>query len=201
MEYIVDPKWIYVIETLSSIHFVLLLYILITAVGCLGNMIIYFYTASEQISFENWASLKSEWSVLKDTTNRLKSNIEVLFRTSQSAVEKQEITKDNFQIVHNNFIRICENIDYIKKEVDGSGQRILGVHKSLANSQKWIMFFGKLCLIGLVAQILIPSTETGYKMLIAHMATPDNLHFTIDSSKEYIDWAIHSIVNAIKEVK
>ena len=47
--------------------------------------------------------------------------------------------------------------------------------------------------IGLIIAMLLPSKETGYKMLAASMATPDNITAVGETAENIIDYIVESV--------
>lgn len=47
--------------------------------------------------------------------------------------------------------------------------------------------------IGLIISILLPSKETGYKMLAAYIATPDNIATVGETTEDIIDYIVESV--------
>lgn len=62
--------------------------------------------------------------------------------------------------------------------------------------KKWMIVSGIICVICMAAAIFIPDKKTGTEMLVARMATLDNVNWSVQQVKEIVDY----ITKAIKGI-
>lgn len=63
--------------------------------------------------------------------------------------------------------------------------------------RRLIWIFLPICIVSLLLCIFIPSRTVMFEMLVAKMATKENINLTVDSLKSVIDYIIESI-NSLK---
>lgn len=197
-EYIVNPIYIYIIEASGSIHHIADMSLFLSIIALVGISIL-LINSSTDTSDRIRDHIHWEIKLLEKEAQKTKEQ----FISIRQKIDKLK-DKDDREILdqlNKNAVTVCENFREIKNQLetrDRDIQDILSIHRLFKKAFKW---FGILLVVSIIVNIFIPSKEAGYKILLSILVTPDSLHMAIDASKEYIDWAIQSLVNSITNMR
>lgn len=197
---VINPLVIYLIEICDTVLNIIQLLIFINIVAFLMYLYVYnehilFRNSTGDISYlaRNKLAIYEAATTLKNTLDREVNSIEsiVSLEDKDEEFKRLSLHVDDCCSTFHNLIRKIEQVSaHIEENIkllDKSKYRI---------AQLSLIFLGLI-----IFYILIPSTETGYAMLIASYTTPDNLHISSDASKEYIEWAIQVLINNLHQLK
>lgn len=196
MDPIIDPFYIYLITRLDNIKHVLVMVKVITFLFAIGNLILLLITDNEsdyRTRYDSIDGLKKESNLLyiqfRDSlvyaNNEIKNNKDL---TNEEKVEEGLSRIDKF-IKHFN-----SKIDYITESYN----------KCILDHTKYkfgLVVSITLFVIAMIIDILVPGTETAYKMLFLSYITPDNIQLGLENSKNAIQWILDMLTQSIEKIK
>lgn len=199
MQPIIDPLWIYVITCLDDMH--QFLHFLFAV-----SLFAFFYAVYMYISTRDNMP-EYGYSFLFNKQDRMLNNIEQLNRSAKENLKILEKTlededdKKKLKILQ----ETADSCKYLFGTIEGRLTKLL---EDAAKHDKRLDDFVNLgrksfiaAVIILLFNILIPTTETGYKLLLTSYITPDNLNTAKDITKETIEWLLNQIVEAVKQMR
>lgn len=196
-EYIVNPIYIYIIEAFGSINHIANMSLFLSIVALVVLSILLIISSNDSSCMKE--HIHWEIKLLEKEAQKTKEQ----FISIRQKIDKLK-DKDDREILdqlNKNAVTVCEDFREIKNHLetrDRDIQELLSIHRIFKKAFKW---FGILLVVSIIVNIFIPSKEAGYKILLSILVTPDSLHMAIDASKEYIDWAIQSLVNSITNMR
>lgn len=198
MNWFVNPIYVYIIEALGSIHnmasvglVLILLSLLIASIFCLT----FFNDDVVNKSYK----LGDERRLLEKEAQSTKA----LFITIRHKLQelKNEDDRAKLDKLTTSASEFCSSVKKIQERLEYRNLDLEDMYSSYKTFRKIFKYLFIALIITIIIKIFVPSADTGYKILLANLITPENVHMTLDSSKEYINWAIQSLVNAITNMR
>lgn len=199
---IINPFIIYLIELLNPLHGFFHVIVVFSAVGCIGNLIYYSYT--KDTSQEGYTAFWKEEQIIQnkitETANRVKIEFTDILKIWKDELEGKS-NEDKLIKLQSTADHCCMKLSSFQIELEKLTKRFDVYNNTLDFCKKWALRCFVIALLCAFANLLIPSTETAYKMLVAYYITPDNLDLVKNTSKEAVEYIINSIINAIQSTR
>ena len=198
---IINPFYIYLIETLEQLHVFLHFIIAISGVLCIGMTLYYFYT--KDTTKDHYTAFYTEEEKVQNeiTSNayKVKNELTDILEILRERLDGSD--KDNLQKLQNTADNCCLVFNSINHKLTKLTEEMNVYNNTLNFCKKWairslIIFFTTMLMNG-----LIPNTDTAYKMLIVSYITPDNIGLMKETSKEAIEYIITQITTSIQSLR
>ena len=198
MNWFVNPIYVYIIEALGAIHdmasagVVLILFsLLIASIFCLTFF-------NDEVVNKSY-KLGDERRLLEKEVEQTKA----LFITIRHKLQelKNEDDREKLDKLTTSASEFCNSVKKIQESLEYRNLDLVDIYSSYKTFKKVFKYLFIALIITIIIKIFVPSADTGYKILLANLITPENVHMTLDSSKEYINWAIQSLVNSITNMR
>lgn len=199
---IINPFYIYLIERLDPLHGFLHVVVILSVIICIGNLIYYFYTKdTTQDCYTSF--LRNEeiaQNLIIENAYKAKNEFSNIIKILQEKVE-EETDKDKIKRLQSTADHCCMVLHSIRDKIDDLAKTMDVYNNTLNFCKRWAFRCFLIAGITAFVDLMIPSTETAYKMLVTSYITPDNLDLMKNTSKEAIEWTINSIINAIQSMR
>ena len=178
MKPIIDPMYIYLVENLDHLRFLLFLFIILS----IGYTVYLFVVSAMYKDKLVNGILDNEVNNLEELNKNFNESALLLrnknFTETKSIIEEINIKfKKILSIIHEELYDASKN--YVKK-----GYRSLSISILL-----------------IVIYHFIPSTELGYKLIVTSYITEDKVNTSCNLNKECINLTIKNIIEEIKNLK
>lgn len=196
MDPIIDPFYVYLITRLDNIKHVLIMVKFITALSAIINLVLLLVTDNEsdyKNRYNTIEGLKKESNLLyiQFRDSLLYANNEI---TNNEHLTNEGKVEEGLSRIDNFIKRFNSKIDYITESYN----------KSVLDHTKYkfgLVISIILFVITMIIDILVPSTETAYKMLFLSYITPDNIQLGLENSKNAIQWILDMLTESIEKIK
>lgn len=204
MEPVINPFYIYLIECLDKFHAALLLLITCSFTSVIYSIFRYFNEKDNIKTVEGYNYLNSYRRIglqLDDKIYLVKSKISNIINDLDDILKDKSDKLSRISSLNYNIECCTEALHEYDKNLGIMMEDIDSWKVSLERRKRVCFELFGIFLVLLLIKSVLPDTETGYKILLTTYTTPENLHMSVDASKEYIDWAIKSLLNTITTFK
>jgi len=198
--YIIDPFYVYVIEQLRSVNFVICILTFISVIGIIVTVVSHEeQSEKKEKSFsENMGyyirQMKSELECIKENTERI----------SNSLNPKSDVLGEyNKARIDNLVERVTDKIPDIDSHLD-SVNKIVKAYNEKTDMKPYIKFFLCMFIVCIISIAAVPTRESAYRILFSSMITVERVteagQITTDVANSIVDKITESIIK-IQEAK
>ena len=197
MDPIINTFYIYLIELLDPIRDFLFSIKVISTISILIHIFLLLLTETEN----DYSDRTNQLNGLKKETKGLY----IQLRDFLTYRKDEMVNLKNDKKIEGDLNDILNRIDSKFTAIEVKCDYIINNYKdvifnhSMYRKNLYVSFI--VLFLTLVLIVLIPSTETAYKLFILSYITPDNLQLGIDNGKDAIKWLLDTISNQIEKLK
>lgn len=200
MQPIIDPIWIYIISRLDYIqHGVRALFVL-SILSCIWFAFSLFYKKNGTDEYFNTPSqniFNKSKNLETDMFSLISQTVDEIKRAKSSNTAKEQLL-----FIEGSMQHYSSSVDKLHKKADKVYESLIkDYYQEIDRYKKYLKYSIISAFCMMFIQMIIPDTNTGYKMFIVSYITPDNLGMAKDVTKETIEWLLQSIVNSIQQLK